>query len=208
MLSGTVTTPGTYPFTAEATDSSSPPIGHLGSFVISTYLTISPSTLPRGSLGVPYSLALQAGDGTPPYRWAVITGTLPAGMTLSSSGVISGVPTQSETSSFAVSATDSSNPPLTYKRTYFLVIPLEVSGSLPAPPLDKPYHAALSCRGGVPPYRWSLLSGHLPSGLSLLPSGIISGTATTAGTSTFEVQVNDSSNPALSGSKSYTLTVH
>src|SRR5262245_39030634 len=56
-------------------------------------LTTSP--LPDGTVNVPYSIALAASGGTPGYTWSVATNSpqLPSGLTLSTTGVISGKPT-------------------------------------------------------------------------------------------------------------------
>jgi hypothetical protein len=49
--------------------------------------------LPNGNIGVAYSQTLSATGGTTPYTWTIASGTLPKGLSLSSSGVISGIPT-------------------------------------------------------------------------------------------------------------------
>ena len=53
----------------------------------------STNPLPRPFNGVAYSQTLTASGGTGPYTWSIDTGTLPAGITLSSAGVLSGTPT-------------------------------------------------------------------------------------------------------------------
>src|SRR5664280_1974374 len=79
-----------------------------GPLVITTTLA-----LPSGIQSVPYSATLGAAGGTPPYTWAVRLGTLPSGLTLNpSTGVISGTPTASGTSSIEVQVQDSESPPV------------------------------------------------------------------------------------------------
>ena len=56
--------------------------------------------------GKAVSLTLSANGGTAPYTWTIISGTLPAGITLSSGGVLSGTSTQASTSTFTVQAMD------------------------------------------------------------------------------------------------------
>jgi uncharacterized protein YjdB len=56
-------------------------------------LTVTPITLPTATEGTAYSVQLQATGGTPPYNWIIVQGSLPPGLTLSSSGVLSGTPT-------------------------------------------------------------------------------------------------------------------
>lgn len=60
-----------------------------------------------GTVGVAYSETISAQGGTAPYTFAVISGSLPASLTLNSAtGVISGTPTIATTSSFTIRATD------------------------------------------------------------------------------------------------------
>ena len=63
---------------------------------------------------------------------------------------------------------------------------------LPAGKQGAAYDATLTASGGVPPYTWEIISGSLPLGLTLSPSGQITGTPNTAGTANFTVQVADS----------------
>jgi len=53
------------------------------------------------------------------------------------------------------------------------------------------YSQQLTAAYGQPPYNWSLISGSLPSGLSLTTNGLISGTPTNNGTFNFTVKVTD-----------------
>ena len=68
------------------------------------------------------------------------------------------------------------------------------------------YSMALRAIAGTAPYTWSTSSGSLPSGLSLSPSGVISGSAQKAGSSTFTVSVQDSA--GNTATRSLTLTVN
>jgi hypothetical protein len=71
-------------------------------------LAISTTSLPDGKVGVSYSSTLAAMGGTPPYNWAVTTGTLPDGLALDAAGgVIAGNPTQAQSKTFTITVTDS-----------------------------------------------------------------------------------------------------
>ncbi|MFX8968853.1 putative Ig domain-containing protein, partial [Acinetobacter baumannii] len=68
---------------------------------------------------------LTASGGTPAYTYAVTAGALPAGVTLSTSGTLSGTPIGSGTFNFTVTATDSTTgtgAPYTGSRSYALTI--------------------------------------------------------------------------------------
>lgn len=102
LLAGTLTTPGSYQFTIRATESN-------GNFMERTYtlgvlqISNSPTT---ANVGSPYSFQFNVTGGTAPYTF-VLEGALPAGLTMSSSGLISGTPTTAETTNFTVTVTDS-----------------------------------------------------------------------------------------------------
>jgi len=69
---------------------------------------ISSTSLPVGTVGDPYTATLQAGGGTLPYAWSIVSGALPTGLALNGvSGVISGTPVAARVYSFAVRADDS-----------------------------------------------------------------------------------------------------
>ncbi len=67
--------------------------------------------------------------------------------------------------------------------------------------IGQKYNATLTATGGTSPYHWSLVGGALPPGLDMTGSGAISGTAATAGTYSFAVQVSDTSLPVRTDSK-------
>lgn len=71
-----------------------------------TGLTVTTTSLPAATVGTAYSATLTASGGTGNYTWSLASGTLPAGLSLSSAGVISGTPTASGTSNFTVQVVD------------------------------------------------------------------------------------------------------
>ena len=78
--------------------------------VTSSPPVITTTSLPGGITGQPYSATLAATGGTGPYTWSISAGSLPAGLTLSSAGVISGTPASPPgTASFTVKVTDANS---------------------------------------------------------------------------------------------------
>ncbi len=160
------------------------------------------TTLPDGTMNVAYSYQLVANGGVPPYTWTITSGALPPGMNpLPSSGLISGKPTSTGTFTFTVKATDSDSPAGTATANLSLTVnaiqgtleitsPAQLSGTV-----NTPFNALLTANGGATPYSWSILSGSLPTGLSLSAStGLISGTPAAAGLSNLTVKVTDAQN--------------
>lgn len=71
-------------------------------------ITVSPSSLPDGVVGIAYNQTITASGGTAPYTFAITSGALPAGLVLDpNTGVISGTPTTVQSATFEVTATDS-----------------------------------------------------------------------------------------------------
>jgi hypothetical protein len=84
------------------------------------------SPLTAGTVPLPYAVQLAATGGTEPYTWAVTSGTLPAGLTLSTTGLLAGVPTAAGVSSFTVTVTDSVS--VTDPQAYSLTMAAESPG--------------------------------------------------------------------------------
>jgi hypothetical protein len=76
-------------------------------------LSVTTTALPGATKGNTYSASLTALGGTSPYTWSVASGQLPAGLTLSSTGAITGTPSASGEFNFTVQVTDSSATPAT-----------------------------------------------------------------------------------------------
>lgn len=227
-ITGTPAGPnGTTSFTVTVTDKSNPPQTASKGLSITINLppapTISPTTLPNGNVGTPYSQTLTVGGGLGPFTWIVSSGTLPAGLTLTSNNTtakISGTPTTAQSNvAFAIQVTDSSIPPQSGTQNYTVTInppaPLSITTtSLSNGAFNTAYSATIPATGGIAPYTFSLdaASSPLPAGLALTNSnnqGVISGTPTTAGMFTnIIVDVHDSQVPtAATASKTYTLTI-
>lgn len=215
LISGTPAANGVSSFTVQVTDAGQRTATKVLSITIAAAaLTIATPSLPNALTGSAYSQTLTASGGTPPYTWAIVSGSLPAGLSLDpKSGILSGTPTGSPaTSTFTVQVTDSTAgpAPLTAQKAFTLTISAPAvtvtTASLPNGTVGVAYAQTLQASGGTPPYSWSLASGSLPAGLKLTASsGAISGTPTTAGPFSFVVTVTDSA--GLTAQKSLAITI-
>jgi hypothetical protein len=214
LLSGTPTTAGTPSFTVSVTDSVANPAGTATlSMTIKPAVSVTTSTpLPTGYVGSNYSqtLAATGGAGTP-YTWTVTTGsTLPAGLTLSTAGVLSGIPTATGTPSFSVTATDSvgNTGAATLGLTISPGITISTAATLPGGYQGTAYPGAtLAASGGTNTgFTWALATGStLPAGLSLSSGGAISGTPTGSGTTSVAITVTDSA--SNTATKTFSITI-
>lgn len=169
------------------------------------------AALPTGTVGSAYAMTFAAAGGTSPYTWSVSAGALPAGLALSGAGVLSGTPTMPGNGAFTVQAKDSASSPQTATLAATLTVHdsavTVTTAGLPLANDNAAYSATLTASGGVPPYTWSLIAGALPSGVSLSPAGVLSGTPAAAGVFKFTAQASDSYSTPQSGSAALQLLV-
>ena len=159
-------------------------------------LTISTTSLATGTVAVVYSQTLAASGGIAPYTWKLTSGSLPGGLSLNSSGVISGTPSVAGTFTFTVTVIDYKGTTAAKSLTIAIATaPLTLAittVSLPNATQYVAYKSTLTGIGGTTPYTWSLSSGKLPTGLSLGSStGVISGTPRYTGISYFTIKLKD-----------------
>jgi parallel beta-helix repeat protein len=97
-------------------------------------LCVITTSLPGGTACHAYpSTTLVATGGTTPYKWSLASGSLPTGLTLSSSGVISGTPTKAGTFSFSVKVTDSSSTPETATQALTITVAADCTTTTTTP---------------------------------------------------------------------------
>ena len=210
VLIGTPFVPGSYTFEIRVSDS-------VGSYFDKTYtltsdafptsISIVTATLPDAAVGVNYVQTIQASGGTSPYLFSISSGFLPPGITFSSTGILTGVPTTDGVYTFSVLAVDSFG--LQASRAFSL----NSKGSIIITKTDlakgyvgAPYSQQLVAQGGTPPYIWTPFGTPLPPGLSInQTSGILSGTPAALGDFFFAIQVSDSRGRAAQAN--YALTV-
>ena len=214
VISGTPSAGGLYTFTVTVTDASLSTAARTYSYVefAAPSIALSPSSLPNAAQNSAYSQTITAGGGTAPYVYAVTGGSLPSGMSISSTGVLSGTPTGYGEHSFTITATDASagTGPYTGGRSYTLsVVPLPPSittSTAANGTVGVNYSQTISAGGGNAPYTFSISSGSLPAGLSLNGNGLLSGTPSAAGLHTFTVTVTDAA--GQTAAKSLSVTVY
>jgi hypothetical protein len=224
VLAGTPTTAATFNFTIEVTDAN-------GCFAFLPYtiivavaptpppgcpaITLAPATLPNGTVGVAYTQAITGSGGTAPYTFAVISGTLPAGLTLTSAGVLAGTPSTATTATITIRGTDVNG--CFASVAYTMVIaaapapppgcpPITLTpGTLPNGTVGVIYNQTIRGNGGTAPYTFGVTAGALPAGLTLTAAGVLAGTPTTTGTSSFTVRGTDAN--GCFAELPYTMTV-
>jgi hypothetical protein len=198
VIGGAPSGAGSFGLTVRVTDNA----GRTATKILDISIDPSPVTITTGTplltgtVGTAYSQQLAATGGAPPYTWARIAGSLPAGLDLSSSGLISGTPTSPGNFTFTAQVTDSAQ--RTATKVFAIAIDppsLTITTASPLPPgtMGTAYaQQQLAAIGGTPPYTWARSAGALPAGLDLNSSGLISGTPASTGTFNFTAQVTDS----------------
>ena len=173
---------------------------------------------PVGTVGSPYSFTFTGAGGCGPalpYQYSVIGGSLPPGLTLASSGTVSGTPTNAGGWSFWVNLSDQNPPsaswcvPSNAQREFTITIngagspgpgpgpaptptpALSITTSgLPGATVGESYSTTLSASGGSGTKTWTVAAGSLPAGLSLSSNGVLSGTPTAPGKASFAAKVS------------------
>ena len=187
----------------------------------------SPNPLPSGTVGTAYSATLKASGGTAPYTWAVTacSGSCNTGLsspTFTSTGVLSGTPTGSGTSTFTfvvkdangntasaalgltiASATSSPTTPSSPTSPLAVTSP----STLPSGTVSATYNASLTATGGTTPYTWGMkgCSGICDPNLTFSQTGVFSGTPAKSGSSTYSIGVTDANGQTASASLSLTI---
>lgn len=172
--------------------------------------TIVTTDLARGKKGEVYSMQLSAINGRTPYTWTIASGSLPSGLSLNASGVISGIPSVFGTFTFTVRATDSNNVAAIASFSLVILPDIEPLRIVSTGPLDQgstgvAYSVQLLFIGGVPPRVWSLAAGSLPPGLTFSSGGVISGTPTQVGVFNFTVRLSDSAAASVTSAVQITV---
>ena len=207
ILSGTPTAAGLYGFAVYATDAAGDMACQAYTTYISHALIITTTQLANGQASVPYSEHISTFFGTGSATVTLSAGTLPSGLTLSSSGVLSGTPTEAGSFGFTVTASDQVGSSASQAYTV-LIYP--DPAAVPNGDVKAPYQYTFLVAGvfgNTGPWFFTY-SGTLPPGLTLGTYGLLAGTPTTAGTYTFTVTARDSAMPPDAYSTTVTIIIN
>lgn len=207
-ISGTPTTTGISSFTVQVEDNAA----LVGSKNFTLEIAeaplsiITPESLVDGLLDQPYQLILDSDGGSTPHTWSHTAGVLPPGLVLTTAGELSGVLTAVGTYNFQLTVTD-----VTAQRAqrYFSLnvthAPSILGGSSLVPGVVRLGYSHQFVAADPRPYVWTVTAGTLPAGLTLSNSGLLKGTPTTAGSSTFTVKAQGASGSPTS--REFSLTI-
>jgi uncharacterized repeat protein (TIGR03803 family) len=173
VISGTPGASGTATFSVKVTDAKG--AFSMASFGITVYpqgtpVIVTGNPLPTGALGSAYTQTLAASGGAPPYTWSIISGSAPQGLSLSSEGLLSGIPATTGSFEFTVQVTGNDG---LFSTTSFLL-------NVPPPPVITSALVATGTNGA--PWSYQITATNRPT--SYAASGLPAGFAINAATGT------------------------
>jgi hypothetical protein len=201
-ITGTPTTSGTFTFDIQVQGSN----GCVGTQSYSVTIncptiTLTPGTLPGGTVGTNYNQSVTQNGGTGTYTYSV-TGTLPPGLSFNTTtGALTGTPTTVGNYNFTVTATG--NGSCTGSQAYSISISCPTinvnPATIPTFVVGTPVNQNYTQTGGSGTITWSATG--LPPGVTLNSSGQLTGTPTTTGT--YNITITATGNGPCSGSQTF-----
>jgi VCBS repeat-containing protein len=227
-ICGTPTAAGTFEVAIQIQDSNAP--SHVGTSAVRIRinpLDITTAALANAYVSKPYSVQLAA-TGVPPLTWSLLSGVLPNApannptpgytLTLNANGTITGTPTRivgqfNDFFTFTVKVVDSLGQSATRQLSINVNNPFTIlTSSIPDGLVTTGYtNCVIATANGVSPFSFAVTGGTPPAGLAFQSSGTCFNGAQPlkdTGTYTFTVTGTDSSNPAQTDTKTYTIQVH
>jgi hypothetical protein len=216
LITGTPTTAGTSQVTVKATDSTGASGSQTFTWTISSASTANTVTVTSpgnqtGTVGTPISsLQISATDSASGQTLTYTASGLPAGLSISSSGLISGTPTTTGTNTVEVTATDTTGASGSQTFTWTISPSAADTVTVTNPgnqtgTVGTAASVQISATDSDSSQTLTYTATGLPAGLSISSTGLISGTPTTAGTNSVTVTATDTS--GASGSTSFTWTI-
>jgi hypothetical protein len=153
------------------------------------------SPLPTATIGAAYSKTFGA-TGDTGFTWSA--SGLPAGLSMSAGGILSGTPQAAGTFNLSVSVDSAGGGSQSGAFTLPVAAPLAIATSspLPAATIGSAYSQTLVATGGTGVYTWSATG--LPAWLNVSPAGVLTGTPPAVGNANFSVTVTDTNGVARS----------
>lgn len=201
IVTGTPTQVGSFTFYLELKSCAGNTTQSQFTINIEQKLTIATnSPLPDGGINQPYGPVQLTATGGTVSAWSIQSGSLPAGITLTSAGVIAGTPTQAGTFEIVAFARTSDGKSDTKRIRLTITAPLVLGGPGGTPPASEPVARngkigstlswAVQATGGSSPYTYSAI-GTLPEGITLATDGKVTGTYEEAGVFDVTFRVTD-----------------
>lgn len=206
QVSGNFSADGVFNFTLEAEDANTCTGDNAYTLVVCQDMTFS--LLNDGTIGAAYSDTItNISGGTGPYTYVLNSGALPTGLSLATSGAVTGTPSATGTFIFDVDVTDANGCTDLHMDTINITCPtINVSpATLPNGKVSTAYSQTVTATSGSSPYTFAITSGSLPTGLALASGGGLTGTPTVGGSYTFQVTATDAN--SCTGVRSYTIVI-
>jgi hypothetical protein len=168
---------------------------------------ITTKSLTSTTEGMAYNDAVEGSGGVQPYRWSVVGGALPPGLSIDAiSGIMWGRATEGGRYAFVVQLADEAGTTTNHAFEIGVIPAVRIATSLlPNAITRAAYGQAMQATGGMGTYTWRITGGRLPAGLALTADGRIAGVAMTTGVSQFEVTAYDAVAPTRFASRTLTI---
>ncbi|HUK34760.1 MAG TPA: putative Ig domain-containing protein, partial [Vicinamibacterales bacterium] len=198
---------GTYPITLTATNTAGTASQSL-SIVVCNVVTVTDPATVSATANSPFSQTFMQSGGVGAVTFALDSGVLPAGLTLSSSGTLSGTPAQTGTFPITVRVTDSLGC-IGIGAAYNLVVSCQsiavTDPALATGSVNAPFSQTFTAANTIGTVSFSTASA-LPAGLALSPSGVLSGTPLQSGAFPIVVDATDG-NGCMGTGAAYNLII-
>jgi uncharacterized protein (TIGR03437 family) len=209
VITGTPTGGSANNVSITLTDSTGASVSKTFSITVNAALSITTATpLPGATISTAYPLTFAASGGTGTLTWT--QQNLPAGLSLSAAGAISGSPSATGTTSNIMITVKDVNT-ASISKTFSLTVNARPvvggPGTLPTATVGSAYTTGnnITLTGGTAPIVWTTTG--LPNGLSINSSGVISGTPATNAASPYTVKVTATDANSASSFQNFTLPV-
>jgi len=206
LLSGSAATAGTYPIEVQASNGISPAATQNFTLYVIGASPVFTSATSTSFTEFSFNTFAVTATGTPAPTFALVSGTLPAGVTLSSGGTLSGVPTQTGVFPVVFSATNIIG---SVNQSFSLVVnaaPTFTNSANESIPEDVYSSFQFTCSGYPTTFTFALVSGTLPTGMALSSSGVLDGTPTQNGT--FPILVSSTNGVSPDASQHFTINIY